>query len=191
MTVALKYSDGKQERLFPVNRDKYLIGRADDCQLRPSASGVSRHHCVVIVEPPEVSIRDLGSSNGTFVNGERISGGHRLKSGDMIAIGPLKLEVLIVPEPGQEEEDDDDVVIDSANSALLTDFGSSDEADAARWIGEAVPTGDTHIMSAEEADELRRDLAGRTPRQAPAVPKGSTTDAASEALKRLYQQKKQ
>src|SRR5262245_19562407 len=53
-----------------------LIGRGDDCDLRlPPSYGhadVSRHHCLIEIEPETVRIRDLGSRNGTFVNGEKI-----------------------------------------------------------------------------------------------------------------------
>ncbi len=55
---------------------KYLIGRADDCMIViPEGLGgkdVSRHHCVIDFSPPITRIRDLGSRNGTFVNGCKI-----------------------------------------------------------------------------------------------------------------------
>jgi pSer/pThr/pTyr-binding forkhead associated (FHA) protein len=53
-----------------------VIGRADDCAIRvPTDIGhvdISRHHCLLDINPPGVRIRDLGSRNGTFVNGEKI-----------------------------------------------------------------------------------------------------------------------
>jgi pSer/pThr/pTyr-binding forkhead associated (FHA) protein len=53
-----------------------VVGRADDCdiQLPPdfAHADVSRHHCLLRIEPPVVHVRDLGSKNGTFVNGENI-----------------------------------------------------------------------------------------------------------------------
>jgi len=53
---------------------RYLMGRADDCELCVTGDGcsVSRHHCVLHVDPPALSVRDLGSRNGTYVNGEMI-----------------------------------------------------------------------------------------------------------------------
>ncbi len=57
-----------------------LVGRAHDCDLRlPRTNGeleVSRHHCVFEFDPPHVQVRDLGSLNGTYVNGVKI--GQRL-----------------------------------------------------------------------------------------------------------------
>jgi pSer/pThr/pTyr-binding forkhead associated (FHA) protein len=52
-----------------------IVGRGKDCNLRipMEADGmVSRHHCILDINPPEIVVRDLGSSNGTFVNGQNI-----------------------------------------------------------------------------------------------------------------------
>src|SRR5437867_2325497 len=55
-----------------------LIGRALDCALALPATieycDVSRRHCALRIDPPFVHVRDLGSLNGTYVNGERIGG---------------------------------------------------------------------------------------------------------------------
>jgi pSer/pThr/pTyr-binding forkhead associated (FHA) protein len=57
-------------------RSLCLVGRAEGCQIRlPNDAdhrGVSRHHCLIDVDPPEVRVRDFGSRNGTFVNGKNI-----------------------------------------------------------------------------------------------------------------------
>jgi eukaryotic-like serine/threonine-protein kinase len=53
-----------------------IIGRASDCDIRlpPSIAhaDVSRHHCMIEIQGPNIQVRDLGSRNGTFVNGEKI-----------------------------------------------------------------------------------------------------------------------
>jgi|SRR6516165_4512021 serine/threonine-protein kinase len=52
-------------------RGHYVVGRAEDCDIclcGGDLSSVSRHHCELDVDPPGISIRDLGSRNGTFVN---------------------------------------------------------------------------------------------------------------------------
>src|SRR5262249_4859546 len=52
------------------------IGRSDDCHLRLPKNfahlDVSRHHCLLNIDPPQVRVRDLGSRNGTYVNGVKI-----------------------------------------------------------------------------------------------------------------------
>ena len=96
LQVALKVIEGKQSgTLIPLNRQKFLIGREEDCQLRPNSDLVSRHHCVIAVDDFTVRIRDLGSTNGTFVNNQRITTQVVLKQGDLIRIGKLAFEMQI------------------------------------------------------------------------------------------------
>jgi len=73
---------------------KLLIGREDDCHLRSTSEFVSRHHCVLILDEYTVRIRDLGSQNGTFVNGRRIVRGELiLLDGDAVSIGDLDFHI--------------------------------------------------------------------------------------------------
>lgn len=92
----LKVVSGKQAgNLIPLPAGKFLIGREEDCHLRPNSDTVSRHHCVFTVDDFTVRLRDLGSTNGTFVNGERIRGGVMLNPGDIVSIGKIEFEVQI------------------------------------------------------------------------------------------------
>ena len=69
---------------------KLLIGREEDCHLRPESEFVSRHHCVLLLDEYTLRIRDLGSKNGTFVNGRRIGTSETiLLHDDMISIGEM------------------------------------------------------------------------------------------------------
>lgn len=58
--------------------DTLLLGRASDCQIcLPADQQVSRHHFLLEVNPPEARLRDLGSRNGTYVNGQKYGGRER------------------------------------------------------------------------------------------------------------------
>jgi predicted component of type VI protein secretion system len=73
-----------------IQRGKLLIGREEDCHLRPQSEFVSRHHCVLLIDDYTLRIRDLGSKNGTFVNGRRIGSSETiLLHDDMISIGEM------------------------------------------------------------------------------------------------------
>jgi pSer/pThr/pTyr-binding forkhead associated (FHA) protein len=77
-TITLTVTQGNlkgKEYLFD-SPARCMIGRAGDCDVQlPSDyfhANVSRHHCVLEIAPPTIRVRDLGSRNGTFVNGVRI-----------------------------------------------------------------------------------------------------------------------
>ena len=73
LTVELKVLEGRQQgKTIPLNVRQFLIGREEDCHLRPNSDLVSRHHCVFTVDDFTVRLRDLGSTNGTFVNGQPV-----------------------------------------------------------------------------------------------------------------------
>ncbi len=72
--------------VFPLTEGEWTIGRSAKNQLRLKDNGVSREHCVFRRSGEQVTLRDLGSHNGTFVNGERI-GEKELRSGAEVRIG--------------------------------------------------------------------------------------------------------
>jgi pSer/pThr/pTyr-binding forkhead associated (FHA) protein len=86
-------SNAGQEVKIPT--PKCLIGRGDECHLKPQSDAVSRKHCVIITTDTEVVVRDLNSRNGTFVNGERVGEESVLLSGDQLRVGPLEFEMVI------------------------------------------------------------------------------------------------
>jgi pSer/pThr/pTyr-binding forkhead associated (FHA) protein len=96
MHVRLKVLQGSHAgKEIPVPAPKFVIGRGDDCHLRPQSDAVSRRHCEIHMTENEVVVRDLGSRNGTYVNGEKAGEVAVLLAGDMLRIGPLEFEVLI------------------------------------------------------------------------------------------------
>lgn len=81
-----------------------LIGRSRSCALQIPESTVSRQHARLRVGPEgQVVVEDLGSSNGTFVNGERITGSRALLHGDRLVVGEAELRVSILPPVGAAE----------------------------------------------------------------------------------------
>ena len=96
MEVNLIVANGKlMGKKIPVASSKFLIGRGEECNLRPQSSMVSRKHCVILVERDSAAIEDLGSTNGTFVNDERLAERRQLNNGDRIKVGMLELEVQL------------------------------------------------------------------------------------------------
>jgi pSer/pThr/pTyr-binding forkhead associated (FHA) protein len=73
----------------------YYIGRGAECHIRPNSEWVSRQHCVLRVAGLVATIRDLGSRNGTLVNGQLLDREQKLDEGDRIQVGPLVFEVRL------------------------------------------------------------------------------------------------
>jgi predicted component of type VI protein secretion system len=71
-----------------------LIGRGDECKLRIEHAKVSRVHAQLRLSGDELELSDLGSMNGTRVNGQRLLGPRRLKSGDVVKLGIETIEVF-------------------------------------------------------------------------------------------------
>jgi pSer/pThr/pTyr-binding forkhead associated (FHA) protein len=94
------------------------IGRSVSCYLQLTSPVVSRRHCLLDIDPPTVRIRDLGSRNGTYVNGEPITGPSgensqpeteaiadlELHEGDMFRVGTTVFEINVVPQESADAE---------------------------------------------------------------------------------------
>lgn len=72
-----------------------LIGRSRDCHLRLASKQVSKRHCALAPHGHSLSVCDLGSRNGTYVNGRRIMGQIRVKHGDELRVGPVQFRVCV------------------------------------------------------------------------------------------------
>lgn len=78
---------------FP--KGEFVFGRGPECHIRPNSPWVSRQHCLLRIAEGSVHIRDLGSSNGTLVNGERVTDERPLQEGDQLQVGPLVLKLVL------------------------------------------------------------------------------------------------
>jgi len=97
MRVTLRVIAGPQTgRVFTFDQhETFTIGRSEHSQFcLPHDRFFSRNHCLLEIAPPQTFLRDLGSTNGTFVNGLKVETAH-LKNGDRIQGGETVLEVEV------------------------------------------------------------------------------------------------
>lgn len=87
-----------ESKEVPVKQLPASIGRGERCRVRIPLAAISRHHCDLALEDDELVVRDAGSSNGTYVNGERVQE-RELIPGDLLAIGPVVFVVRIDGHP--------------------------------------------------------------------------------------------
>ncbi len=105
-SFALRFISGKyQGGEFPLRMEReIIIGRSGDLDMVLVEDMVSRKHAKIMTTGGDLVISDLGSTNGTFVNGEKIKSG-RLKEGDRILIGTSIIKVVTVDGHAQQLSD--------------------------------------------------------------------------------------
>jgi sigma-B regulation protein RsbU (phosphoserine phosphatase) len=84
--LKIQTADGSRER-FPLSKPRITIGRARSSDVFLPDQWLSRHHAAVEHRNGAYYLLDLGSKNGTLLNGERVSGDRRLRDGDVITLG--------------------------------------------------------------------------------------------------------
>ena len=119
--VKLEVVEGpmKGQKFTFEDRDSCIVGRQEECGIKlPSDDDhitISRYHCLLDINPPDIRIRDFGSMNGTFVNGKKIGQRekgvraeearqqafpeHDLKDGDEIKLGNTVFKVSLQKPP--------------------------------------------------------------------------------------------
>jgi uncharacterized RDD family membrane protein YckC len=126
----LRY-DGKE---IPLSEGDLVLGRSRSCAVRIDEETVSRSHALLSLRNGQATVRDLGSSNGLFVNGRRMTRESELKSGDVIGLGSATMSVMILAPPG-------------------SDSGAADE-----------PPSETLTRQLEAAEELKKVPAQAAPK---------------------------
>jgi pSer/pThr/pTyr-binding forkhead associated (FHA) protein len=86
-------SEGLTGTAHELAVDKTTIGRVDDNTFAIAESSVSSHHCEVLLRGAEIIVRDLNSTNGTFINGNQVSGEAALKPGQILRLGQIEMRL--------------------------------------------------------------------------------------------------
>jgi len=85
-------SAGMTGRSHELKVDKTTIGRVEDNTFQIAEPSVSSHHCEVLLRGNEVIVRDLNSTNGSFINGEKITE-KALKPGQILRLGQIEMRL--------------------------------------------------------------------------------------------------
>ncbi|MEZ6151763.1 MAG: FHA domain-containing protein [Pirellulaceae bacterium] len=200
---------GHEGKLISVNHDKFLIGRSDECHIRPKSESISRRHCAFVRKEGRILLIDLKSRNGTYVNEKKLdpSKAKILKNGDRIKVG--KLEFIAVIEAGVSNVKKSEVkdVKEAAARTATAQSGDSrfEEVDVSSWLEEAdqferranepdtrqfqlnpdqTSSPDSTLMEVKAEEETKADHHPRPknkPGKLPAIPKGPMTENSKDA----------
>jgi len=80
---------GKRAQVLHLQSEETIVGRQKGCDLRIPSAEVSRRHCLFSTQKGYLTVEDLESANGTYVNDQLISGKQAVRPGDRITIGPV------------------------------------------------------------------------------------------------------
>lgn len=130
---------------YPLQEGRTTLGRQVGNEVVLSSGKVSKKHCVLVVEDGQVRIEDLGSSNGTFVNGQLIKS-KILQPGDKVSVGDFILEFKLA-------------ALRSADQAPAVILGSA--ATSLPSLNPSSPSGDLGAPSQVAMDLMPSDLKGK------------------------------
>lgn len=92
MAKLVVLSEGQKGRTYELKVERTTVGRLEDNAFHLPEQSVSSHHCEILLRGNDVVIKDLNSTNGTFINGEKISE-QVLKPGQILRLGSVELRL--------------------------------------------------------------------------------------------------
>ena len=179
MKVVLELQDQPSNVRRVTVRHDIVIGRGADCNLRLSAPQISRRHCFLRVGRDGVSVTDLDSSNGTYVDGQRLKSGIRqpLVNGSQLSVGPIRYLIHV-----RDEAVSNDVLKSSSSKEQKASSQQSSEpstivADSNAMLGNAraMNLALERAGAASDSHEVTSDFVG-----SPAVLQSPAADAARQ-----------
>ena len=154
-------SEAKLHRLGP---GVSVAGRQEGCQLQVMASLVSRKHCEFFEQKGHLLVKDLNSSNGTYVNGEKVEGQRVLQHGDEVSIGGVRFKVENLDASGIAKPAKP---ADTATAAAITpedsDIALSVEDDDATVMAPAAKKPEPATVPGKGVDDEQEEEPAATP----------------------------
>ncbi len=161
MQVRLIVKTERGRRVLTINRRVAVIGRRKGkCAVRVPEPEVSRRHCRLVQTDGFVVIEDLGSINGTYLNGERVTRPCAVRPGDAVEVGPLRFIVGYELTPAARAKleafgADVELVPEDVGPDFLEDV------EGLEWVEEEAPA--DVFGPAEEPEEAILDVESPTP----------------------------
>ena len=114
LTVRIKGEEGHTRQ--DLDQDRMVLGRTSESDITIKSDGISREHCVFTKEGDQWYVEDLGSSNGTRVNADKITEKTPLNERDIIKISKARLTVHVKPRPARRATAEDSTPVHTAGA---------------------------------------------------------------------------
>jgi pSer/pThr/pTyr-binding forkhead associated (FHA) protein len=175
---------------IPITVAQFIIGRDLNCNLRPSSPLISKRHCAILIRGMQVFLRDFASTNGTFVNNQKIEDERELENADRLTVGPLLFEVRLEtstpvnrptpmpPTKARKSADDED-----AAAAVLLSLQEGDDPGAGEPQGDqTLPIGSTLLGIIPLPPEAQSEKEKTDDKKRARTASGNTATAAQAIL---------
>ncbi len=86
-------SEGLTGRAYELKVDKTTIGRVEDNSFQIPEGSISSHHCEILLRGNDIVVKDLNSTNGSFINGQQFTGEAVLKPGQILRLGQIEMRL--------------------------------------------------------------------------------------------------
>jgi predicted component of type VI protein secretion system len=144
VVLAMFRADGDR-RSFSLHKDQTVVGRREDCDLRIPLGEISRKHCRFVNDGEALRVEDMGSSNGTYHNGQRVQEAI-IHPGDTVQVGSIAFVIQIDGVPGDDELHP---VLAQKGSSEETGTPAADDSEESDVNGKAVAKGEEEHAGAE------------------------------------------
>src|SRR6202035_4396508 len=111
MAKLVVLSEGMTGQSYELKVDKTTVGRVDDNTFQIAHPSVSSHHCEVLLRGSDVVIKDLNSTNGTFINNQQINGEAVLKESQILRLGQVEIRLESGVTPGAKRPPVDSTMV--------------------------------------------------------------------------------
>ena len=131
---------------IPITRDVSVVGRREFCDVRIDHESLSKRHCVLVRTDGLLMLRDLATTNGTKVNGQRVSWAALLPN-DRLTMGGYKVRVYLGPDdaPGPSEQAKRQAVSSQPATSARRPAGADQDR-----AGFATPTPDPEVVAVDD-----------------------------------------
>lgn len=171
-----------------LRRGNLLVGRSSGCQLVLEDSMVSRRHAELLVTDDAVTVKDLGSVNGLYVNSRRVEGSQRMKEGDTLQIGQREFVLRSflresVPISSDRQH------VETLHGESLEDDSKSEDQTHVGDVFDVLGSVADKVLAMDRGEEAERILSGvlqsilREAKEGREVPVGIAERAASYAVR--------
>jgi pSer/pThr/pTyr-binding forkhead associated (FHA) protein len=211
-------TQGKMKgQAIPIPRLPFLIGRARNCQLRPTSPLISKMHCGLAVEGAKVFLNDFKSMNGTFLNDKKVEEKAEVHDRDVLRIGSLEFMVRVqglpapnepTPLPPHRKRGGKGPADEEIAALLLSGDGealspASQSAETGETSAVSMTTADTQVVpplppdAPPDLSSMEGDPALTAEKKAPEKdksesekPKYANTSEAAESILKMYMRRK-